>query len=460
MVEQRPSHDLSPQLCAVLSSLNVSLESELNRYRRNRRLDGVADEDLFADLDEAIFGSDLSDGTFEGSTFESSIVPLPLAMPAASPPPVPRNKRLLSAEQTTQATSNTNPLDREDSNNFGLEAEQVRETEQASHQLAMSAGPLSGGIASNADYAQLASQRYGTQGQNDSEQLSALSVSEQSVAEQKDLSFAINVAPGSLVATTNDPTTHSEADTPATPTGYLASSEKLIESLEDVPPLPEPIKLDQKPKRKTVSLLAGASLGFLGLVAGLGASYLMANPAVTQRLASRFQRQEPQVATNQPASSFDPPGPDLSANEFIDLEFDNLSSLKMPSTGVNPNLAAEGAIAPSATTALPPIQQSAAPTAPAAVPVAPPAASTPSPAIETQAVVVPVGLTYYVTAPFTTQQDLLKVRESISEAFVRQFVNGNQIQIAAFDNPQAAQQFVQELADQQITAQIYGPTAE
>jgi len=80
--------------------------------------------------------------------------------------------------------------------------------------------------------------------------------------------------------------------------------------------------------------------------------------------------------------------------------------------------------------------------------------------IETQAVVIPTGLTYYVTAPFTTEQGLTTLRGSVSEAFVRRFADGDRVQIAAFDNPQAATAFVEELKTKNITAQIYGPTTE
>ncbi|MEL6902604.1 MAG: hypothetical protein AAFP07_16790 [Cyanobacteria bacterium J06606_4] len=252
-----------------------------------------------------------------------------------------------------------------------------------------------------------------------------------------------------------------------------------------MPELPDPVDTltdgKLKPKRKTVSLLAGATLGFVGLVAGLGASYFMANPGLTQRLVSRFRPPSLETAS-QSVRNFDPPGPDLSANEFIDLDIDNLSSLAMPTAVVVPS----GDAAPPAPTALPPIEStgSAAPVPTALPPLptggapaannlssggvpsnggAPSAAPMPGSAIapiETQAVVMPVGLTYYVTVPFTTQQRLLDIRQSISEAFVRRFADGNRIQIAAFDNPQAAQQFIEELEAQDITAQIYGPTTE
>ena len=198
----------------------------------------------------------------------------------------------------------------------------------------------------------------------------------------------------------------------------------------------------------------------------------MANPSVTQRLANQIQREDTDTAAA-PPSSFDPPGPDLSANEFIELDLDNLSSLNMPQGTIDPNT-----IPPEATE-LPPIAP-AAPATPAANPQIPAGLANPSseatpglapapqtnvpvgssPPIGTQAVVVPVGLTYYVTVPYSTDQGLLTVREVVSEAFVRQFTDGTRIQIAAFDNPQAAQTFVEDLKGKEINAQIYGPTTE
>ncbi|MGB7485332.1 MAG: SPOR domain-containing protein, partial [Phormidesmis sp.] len=155
-------------------------------------------------------------------------------------------------------------------------------------------------------------------------------------------------------------------------------------------------------------------------------------------------------------------GPDLSANEFINLKLNNLSSLAMPQAELTPaanvpaNLAqTEGSS--STTTDLPPTQSTSAvsPLPPSAAPtlaLAPPSG--------TQAVVIPTGLTYYVTTPFASEQGLATIRETISEAFVRRFSDGNRIQIAAFDNPQAAQSFIAELSTKGIAAQIYGPTTE
>ncbi|MEL6354858.1 MAG: hypothetical protein AAFR58_24405 [Cyanobacteria bacterium J06627_28] len=430
MAEQSFSTDLSPQLCAVLSSLNVNLEAELNRYRRNRRLDGIVTTDIFADL---------QDPSFDLTTIESALAPAPKAA-AVTPPPLPANRRLLDQAPATN----------------------TQETALATTDKA-AAEPM----ASTASVTQPAAQPV-------AQPSLASSLVKATATAQHSPSTELPPA----AAETNAAVHPNSAITSAS--GYLASSEKLIESLTEVPPLPEPVNISGKPKRKTVSLLAGATLGLCGLAAGLGASYLMANPSVTQRLASQIQREGTDTATA-PPSSFDPPGPDLSANEFIELDLDNLSSLNMPQGTIDPN-----ALPPEATE-LPPI----APTAPATpatntqipaglanpspetvpgtIPNATPsAASAPqanapigsSPPIGTQAVVVPVGLTYYVTVPYSTDQGLLTVREVVSEAFIRQFTDGIRIQIAAFDNPQAAQTFVEELKGKEINAQIYGPTTE
>ena len=422
------THALSPQLSNVLGSLSISLEAELNRYRRNRRIDEPAADDLFAGLEDPSFDLEAMEQAVEASVAQTATLARPM-----TPPPVPQNKKILAANSASES--------------------------QHPKQLApANASALAVSTATNTTAAALAIQPAAEQ------------ATQQSPGQLD--------GPGSnVLAPGGELTPRLQSTGTIEPTGYLASSEKLIESLAEMPAMPDPIDTTSQPKRKTVSLLAGASLGLLGLIAGLGASYLMANPLVTQQLASRFQGKSPEVIADA-ESSFDPPGPDLSANEFIDLEIDNLSSLRMPQTAVVPN--ADTLERPADAGSLPPIESPTANTAPSSTadttqpsganvatvttptlssgaalsrPVAPAS-------IETQAVVVPVGLTYYVTAPFTTEQNLINIRESVSEAFVRRFSEGNRIQIAAFDNPQAAQSFVEELSAQNISAQIYGPTTE
>ena len=443
MADHPSSSLLSPQLSTVLSSLNISLEAELNRYRRNRRLDGLAEEDLFTELEDPTFDFDALEQAVEATVAHTATLARPV-----TPPPVPVNKKLAA-----HITKDAGNKDAETPLSSALTVSKAKPQSQESSAIQ----PLSHG-------ASLAT----------STQVHSPAESQISPSQASGLS-----EPGTLMP-------HPEVDSAGglATTGYLASSEKLIESLADGPPMPDPVDTVAKPKRKTASLLAGATLGSLGLAAGLAASYLMANPLVTQQIASTFQGGE-QAATTEPEDTFDPPGPDLSANEFIDLEIDNLSSLKMPQVTVSPGTGTTGPVGdttqvnPATSNALPPIENqvasssstlsgSSASSSTVNPPLNSSAAPTPTLAsrpvapasIETQAVVIPTGLTYYVTAPFTTEQSLIAIRESISEAFVRRFADGDRIQIAAFDNAQAAGAFIEELKSQNITAQIYGPTTE
>ncbi len=377
MTDQLTFGGLSPSLQAVLSSLNVNLEAELNRYRRNRVLGNSSTDDLFADLEDPAFDLEVVESTIAIPT-----IAVPIAATAAErspepsvaigPPSLPPNKKLI-----------------------------------ADNAIKAPADPAA------------------------------------------DLSSIDDVkATGFLTKTSSQDNLQTAFGTELSE-GYLASSERLIASLQDVPEMPEPVDTVLKPRRKTLSLVAGATLGFLGLAAGLGASYLMSNPLVAQRLARGFGRDDLAIATTS-KDRFDPPGPDLSEQEFVDIDIDNLSSLKMPQTGIDPSLqppSAPGSLAP-----LPAIAGQ-----PGTQPSAQPQTALPT---ETQAVAIPAGANYYVTVPFTTEQGLLNVRQAAQEAFVRQFADGNRIQLAAFDNPEDAQKFVNEVMAQGVTAQIYGPTTE
>jgi hypothetical protein len=403
MADQHSSDDLSPSLQAVLSSLNVNLENELNRYRRNRLTNGSSADDLFADLEDPALDLETAEPPM--------LAPAVTVSALAVPPPLPPNKKLLGHAEAVVDGPSDRPSD---------VLEDVLETMPVWQ---------SGLSASGSLYPDAIAHTSPT------EPLARMLPTADPLGD-----YAINADPGGV-----ETTVHTVAATPSS--GYLASSEKLIESLSEVPPMPEPIGSSTSraslPRRKTVSLLAGATLGLLGLVAGLGASYLMSNPRVVQRLADRFMRDQPVVATAA-KETFDPPGPDLSAQEFVEVETDNLSSLKMPTTTVDPLLAP----APTSPTALPPISNQLG---------TQPSSTQPS---GIQAAAIPAGSNYYVIAPFTTEQGLADVRQSVQEAFVRQFSDGNRVQLAVFDNAEMAQQLVAELKGKGVSAQVYGPTAE
>ncbi len=440
MADQRSPDDLSPSLQAVLNSLNVNLENELNRYRRNRLTDSSSTDDVFADL------ADLEDPALDLDAVQSAAI-APLIAPtvtvsalAINPPPLPPNKKLLDApvnapvntpdqaitRATAQAAADATATDILESMPVwqsglsgaeGLYSDAIATVDTTVDTTAAATGPLTRILPTA-----MALGHYEEQ------------------------------ANAGTVETTLDVATASSTSA----NGYLASSEKLIESLSQVPPMPEPISaVAAMSQRKTVSLLAGATLGLLALFAGLGASYLMSNPRVAQQLASGFMRSDEPVATTPAQKTFDPPGPDLSAQEFVDVETDNLSSLKMPSTTIDPLSATPKP--PTSPTGLPPISNSQPGTQPGTQQPGLPSNIQTS---DIQAASIPAGSNYYVIVPFTTEQGLADVRQSVQEAFVRQFADGNRVQLAAFDNPEMAQQFVAEVKAKGVSAQVYGPTAE
>ena len=87
---------------------------------------------------------------------------------------------------------------------------------------------------------------------------------------------------------------------------------------------------------KTVSLIAGATLGLLGLLAGLGASYLMSNPTVAAATGKRISvvinrwLQRPRRRTSIRL------GPICLYRNFVDIDISNLSSLDMPQSAIRP----------------------------------------------------------------------------------------------------------------------------
>ncbi|MEL7501320.1 MAG: hypothetical protein AAFN18_02520 [Cyanobacteria bacterium J06554_6] len=278
--------------------------------------------------------------------------------------------------------------------------------------------------------------------------------------------------------------------TQTSPDGYLESSEELLKSLAaDADADPETIETPPKPYnptsgKATLPLKLGTLLLLLTASAGIG--YAIINPSILAPARSWFAARtapaEPDPTTlpspseRSADSDFVPPGPDLSSREFVDLDLDRLSTLKVdPSAPATPLPSQSGlptpatttapaiTTAPATTTAEPSPSATAGGTSPS--PTAP--ATVPSPAADTT-VTTPTspsptaatGSNYYVVASFTGDASLTKTRTVVSDAFVRNFNDGTYIQVAAFDNEASAQQQRQALQQQGLTVQIYGPTDE
>ncbi|MGK7890958.1 MAG: SPOR domain-containing protein [Leptolyngbyaceae cyanobacterium] len=98
-------------------------------------------------------------------------------------------------------------------------------------------------------------------------------------------------------------------------------------------------------------------------------------------------------------------------------------------------------------------------------PVTPPSSSNSSPS-ETQAespglAVAPATSTpiaedlYYVTTPYTGDRSLETAQDAVSGSYVRSFPNGTQVQMGAFSSEDGAEELIQNLENQGISAEVY-----
>ncbi|NEQ97977.1 MAG: SPOR domain-containing protein [Cyanothece sp. SIO2G6] len=62
---------------------------------------------------------------------------------------------------------------------------------------------------------------------------------------------------------------------------------------------------------------------------------------------------------------------------------------------------------------------------------------------------------YYVTTPYTGDQSLESAQGAVSGSYVRSFPSGTQVQMGAFSNESGAEEFIQNLENQGISAEIY-----
>lgn len=99
----------------------------------------------------------------------------------------------------------------------------------------------------------------------------------------------------------------------------------------------------------------------------------------------------------------------------------------------------------------------AAETAAAAAVSAAPATAPPS---TTAAQAAVTGSNFYVVSPYTGDASLNKARELVPDAFVRNFNAGARIQLAAFDNQAQAEDQVAALTQQGAVVELFGPTNE
>jgi hypothetical protein len=300
---------------------------------------------------------------------------------------------------------------------------------------------------------------------------------------------------------------------------YLESSEELLRSLVDEPhaPVPETEEEDELEEPGLMATLLtplGVGSMLLLLLSSATLGYVLLNPSLFRlsSIASLWGGNAPsEVATTPTIDEL--PKPNLAAEEFVELDLETLSTL--PRTGSSPTTSIanpETAIAPSANAEnspagntptiitylrptfpvedptpasapttpdvaiaspspptnptvpsvepapnyQPPVE-SAAPS-PAASPSPAPAAPSPQSTPATVSSAPTETNYYYVVTDYSGDASLNTARETVDDAYVRNFPDtGAQVQFGAFSDPARAEELLNELESQGISAEIYRP---
>jgi len=291
---------------------------------------------------------------------------------------------------------------------------------------------------------------------------------------------------------------------------YLASSEALLQSFEPNYSGPMPDTVTRPPQSRwfeqwNTPLGLGALM--LLLVASAGFGFVVVNPVAVRHLVdqtplARFwsnpedaaiaegdtppaaSGEEGAIAASPEVNPLSPLSPDLSQQEFRDLDLGSLSTL--PSSAVQPEpdlqatplseldtpdttapsnsagtAPATSAPSPPGPTTVPYSQATVArPDRPASAPVSPVRPSEPAAPAETAAAAPSSSAPstpYYVVADYTGDPSLSEAREVVGDAYVRNFDMGARIQLGAFSNASSAAALVEDLRTQGIEAQVYEP---
>jgi SPOR domain len=339
-----------------------------------------------------------------------------------------------------------------------------------------------------------------------------------------------------LSSAASEPNADAEVD------DYFASSEELLRSLSE-----EEVELRRQQDPKLLeSLLTPLGIGSLLLLvlSSVTVGYLILNPASFKAL-DRFLSHQNSVSTEPTGASGEissaapfsgSTSPNLSAEEFKDVNVDTLPTLPKTDATVTPvptvasaaspkpaassttepdgipgvateqRSARTAAASPVPSTALAPVRRSAArrssqvgnsargteasdrspsssrratqtqpstqaarpsrtrPTAVSPSPAAP-ARSTarlsqpsPEPEVATRPTQpAAAGRYYYVTSPYSGDRSLEQARQAVGDAYVRNFPTGAQVQLGAFSDETRARELAQQLAQQGVSAQVYSP---
>ncbi|HEY9653016.1 MAG TPA: SPOR domain-containing protein [Coleofasciculaceae cyanobacterium] len=312
------------------------------------------------------------------------------------------------------------------------------------------------------------------------------------------------------------------------PEDYMESSEKLLQSLTEEEPTSEP------QKRSSNRFLTPLSVGLvlLLLLSSATVGYIFSNPSTMTALGlNRFFGSTPPTTGQNPAegrvASSNPPkdlpmveGPNLASDEFPDVNLNTLSQLQtsptlspssLPSPSVSPvpsvpnlpnsgaasssapavpNLPPTGAsdlssgllqgtLQPQSPTSKPPLSVAPIPTLPPSQPSTktPNSSSTkakPSPsasaanankqseASASTTAEVASGPEagdpfYYVLTSYGGDRSLEQARAVVPDAYLRKFSQGTRIQLGAFKRESEAKTLVEQLQRQGVSASVYRP---
>lgn len=259
------------------------------------------------------------------------------------------------------------------------------------------------------------------------------------------------------------------------PEGYLASSEALLKNLQEM-------KIPREFSPVKVLLTAWGITLIVVLLSSIAVGYLLIHLAGPNRL--KFAAQASKSPTSSPAypvpelkvkdtevrspAAMSTPkpaiSPDLSVEEFVQLDLPNLSRLKSsPEPALQTTPKPKATKAPgSANTGQVTAEQStpkAIPTPPGQgrSPQAPQSQKPPRSATPTTATPLRKDRYYYVLMNYASGKSLQQAQKVVKDAHVRKFPEGRRVQIGAFDDNQSAQKLVHELKRQGVPAAVRKP---
>lgn len=227
--------------------------------------------------------------------------------------------------------------------------------------------------------------------------------------------------------------------TSPTPNDFLASSEALLQNLAPLTPA--------QTRHWSQKLLTpwGIAAAVTVVVSLLVAAFNLYQRSEERPISADLSPQNSSVesSTTSPASPSPQAKtttvPDLSQQEFVDLNLKNLS--QVPPTASKPQLATRPASSPRSK--LPVKSQRSRPTTRINVPSAPKVEDTSY---------------FYVVTPYLGQTQYSQIQAIVADAFLANFPEGTRVQVGAFDNSRDAQTLVRSLKAQGISAMVRRPS--